>query len=585
MSRILLFIVIAAEVLFYSIWVQSAPLLITDNRIENLNGFPTIGRGYSLHSNKLQSICFKSVEKTKPTFDLNYELQEVDDAFFRQISVTDKDRLSKSRLFNFVKKYYKEYEDEGDASYPLKNLIVRLEVNTYYYALDETQSNLSESVEKLLAREQYVSFFNSCGQYYVRAVGSFSTYLALIQYRMSGDPEKDREFNSMLEKGLFKFSGNDAMKIKKIEEIADVRDLRVFIEGTGLTKRGGEIVNLVPLDINQFRKTVQDAVKLMQEPDSGIISSMEVVPWVENPNFIASLKKEKKVKTAKGEVIAIDPKMQFIRQQRLIANSGVITEINNISNLQIEKFNIATMCLKELFSKYVDEEGKDLFDNLRGIKKVKKFESLIDTIGIERKLRKYHMDKTVFYNLADENNSRLYLSLRDFIRYFAQNDPIDIFVKNGEYLYGPGWPIGEGGGALDCIKTLLERGLENLDYRELKVCRNALKKSSKSEYNFIDQYCLPKPAKLVFKDEFREKAEKKTKRVKRKRRIETKKRIEGKPESLEELKDEKKLKDKTKPGEPKDLKDKGKEDSEKKDRQEEEKSSDGKPKTLDELIE
>jgi hypothetical protein len=582
MSRKLSFIIVIAVVLFYSIKIQSAPLLITDNRIENLNGFPTIGRGYSLHSNKLQSICFKTIEKTKPTFDLNYELQEVDDKFFRQISVSDKDRLSKSRLFNFVKKYYKEYEDEGKGSYPLKNLIVRLEVNTYYYALDETQSILSDSVEKLLEREQYVSFFNSCGQYYVRAVGSFSTYLALIQYRMSGDPERDKEFNNMLEKGLFKFSGHDKMEMKKIEEIADVRDLRVFIEGTGLTKKGGEIVNLIPLDINQFRKTVQDAVKLMQEPNSGIISSMEVVPWVENPNFIASLQKERKIKTAQGEVVEKSPKMQFIRQQRLIANSGVITEINNISNMQIEKYNIATMCLKGLFSDYVDEEGRDLFDNLRGIKKVKKFESLIDIIGIERKIRKYDMDKTMFYNLADENNPRLYLSLRDFIRYFAQNDPIDIFVKNGEYLYGPGWPIEGGGGALDCIKTLLDKGLDNVDYREIKVCRNALEKSSKSEYNFVNQYCLPKPAKLVFRDEIEKKVEKKIKKSRRKK-AEEKPPVKEKPKSLEELKSGKESKEKSKPEDLKDIKDKEKTDLRKNDKLKEDKNSKDKPKTLDEL--
>ncbi len=455
--------------------------LITDNRIDNLNGFPSIGRGYNLQSNNLQSMCFQSITKTKPTFDLDYDIVEISEDFFNAIPETGKKRLGMTNLQSFVRKYYKEEEQDGLQKYSLKNLLVKVEIRSYYYALDETHSKLSESAKELLRKEQYVTFFNSCGYHYVRSVGSFSTYLALLQYKLSGNKLEDKAFENRLEKGLFNFSGGKTVE-KGFNVDADQRGLRVFVQAVGLSK--GNMVNLVPVDIDQFRKTVQDAVLLMQDPNSGVIAYMEIVPWVENPELTAFISKE-----------ARDAGDQFIKIQRLEANSGVITEINRISNAQIEQFYIATMCQKILFKNYIDKKNREFYENITG--KVDSSSTILFlTDIIEQKLFSYDLEKTLFYNLENENKKEVYISLREFIEYFAKHPPEKLFEENKKYLYGDE----KDPGALDCINRLYNGGLDKMDFRKVPTCVNAIKYIV-SDTSFMDQYCLPKPAKLVYMED------------------------------------------------------------------------------------
>lgn len=464
----------------FPILLNASPRLITDNRIENLNGFPSIGRGYNLQSNTLQSMCFAKLVKNKPTFDLNYDVEEVTQDFFSDIPEVGKKRLEKINAHFFVNKYYRKNElDNVKKVYQLKNLLVRVEIRNYYYALDETQSRISPSVRQLLENKEYVTFFNSCGQHYVRSVGSFSSYMALLQYRLTPDEQADQAFAQRIERGLFNFSGDKKIG-KGFSKAAEARGMRVFIQALGLSK--GELVNLVPVDIDQFRTTVQDTVKLMQDPSSGLVSYIEVVPWVENPELTVFITSGI---TGGGE--------QFIKLKRLEANSGVITEINRISNNQIEQYHIASMCKKILFENYMDKTSRNFFENISG-KKEEAPTVLFLTDIIDQKTRSYDLDKTFFYNLAYIHNKDVYLTLREFIQYFAKHPPDNLFEANKAYLYGK-----EGGvGAVSCIDQIYKRGLEKTEYKTIPACTKALN-YIKSQTFFLDQYCLPKPAKLVFK--------------------------------------------------------------------------------------
>jgi len=459
--------------------VHASPRLITDNRVENLNGFPSIGRGYNLQSNTLQSMCFSKVTKTTPTFDLNYEMDEVSQEFFNEVPEVGKKRMGNINVHFFVKKYFKSQEIGTQQTHTLKNLLVRVEIRSYYYALDETQSVLSESAKQLLKNKEFVTFFNSCGQHYVRSVGSFSTYLALLQYRLTGNNTSDQAFVSRLEKGLFNFSG-DGKPQEQFNQDAEARGMRVYVQAVGLSK--GNLVNLIPVDVKQFRLTVQDTVKLMQDPNAGLVSYIEVVPWVENPELSSFMSGGM---SEGGE--------QFIKLQRLEANSGVITEINRISNSQVEQFYIASMCEKILFENYMDKTNRQFYENITGQTK-KSPTVLMLTDIIDQKVLSYNMEKTLFYNLANISKDEVFISLREFVEYFAKNPPRKLFDENRTYLYGDGNTLG----AINCIDELYKQGLDKIDYRTIPSCVSALKHIQTQSF-FLNQYCLPKPAKLIFK--------------------------------------------------------------------------------------
>jgi len=496
-------------IIIYSTGLFSAPRIINDNRIEALNGFPTLGRGYSMNSNSLQSMCFKSVTTSTPTFDLNYDIEEVTDDFMEKLLVSGKDRIQNTKLNNFIKNYYNTEEVSGKKKYTLKNLIVKAEVNQYYYSMDETHSVLSDSVKELLKNKQYVTFFNSCGHFYVRSAGTFSTYYALLQYRLTGDG--DDEFRGKLEKGLFNFyeetqptaetGGNKEKKEEKKEqppsleysnlsEDAKFRGLKVYVQGIGLSK--GDPVNLIPVNIRQFRTTIQEAVKLMQSPDSGLVNSIEVVPWMENPEFGKILLAEDKSGGAE----------QFVRQQKIEENTGVITEIYRKSKSQLELYNISSMCRKVIVDHYADKSDGSLYRSLfgQGIKpeeKKKEFTLYDPTIIrqlVEKKIRKFDGNRTIFYNLFNENDRSGYITLNDYIKYFHGNPPERFLELNRYYLYGD-----NDDGALDCINKLYDK-LEEASYRNIPSCIKALKDVELNS-TFFNQYCLPKPVNVVYEDE------------------------------------------------------------------------------------
>lgn len=490
--------------------LYSAPRIINDNRVEALNGFPTLGRGYSMNSNDLQSMCFKSITTSTPTFDLSYDIDEVTEDYMSKLLVSGKDRIQNTKLNNFIKNYYGTKEKSGSRTYTLKNLIVRAEVNLYYYSMDETQSTLSDSVKELLRKKQYVTFFNSCGHFYVRSVGTFSTYYALLQYRLTGDG--DDEFRGKLEKGLFNFyedaaadSGTATDKdgrqekpsgeYSSLSEDAKYRGLKVYVQGIGLSK--GDPVNLIPVNIKQFRTTIQEAVKLMQSPGSGLVNSIEVVPWVENPEFGRILLAEDKESGAE----------QFIRQQKIEENTGVITEIYRKSKSQLELYNVASMCRKVIVDQYADKSEGSLYRNLfgQGIRPEEKkkeftlFDEMIIKKIVDNKMRKFDGNKTLFYNLFNENDKNGYISINDYIRYFHGNPPERFLEINRYYLYGTNED-----GALDCINRLYNK-LDEASYRDIPSCIKSLKDVELNS-TFFNQYCLPKPVKVIYEDEVKTKS-------------------------------------------------------------------------------
>ncbi len=495
-------------ILLISPGLTASPRIISDNRIEDLNGFPTLGRGYSMNSNTLQSMCFKSVQKSKPTFDLNYDIEEITDEYLKKLLISDKNRIQNTRLNVFINKYYQTGEVSENKKYTLKNLIVKVEVNQYYYSMDETHSNLSESVKELLKKKQYVTFFNSCGHFYIRSVGTFSTYYALLQYRLTG--EGYDEFRGNLEKGLFNFyeeNGGTPAVLKpdpskkgkknsignpdssKLRDDSKFRGLKVYVQGIGLST--GNPVNLIPVNISQFRKTVQEAVKLMQAPDAGLVSSIEVVPWMENPEF--------------GNILLNAENQggrQFIKQQRIEENTGVITEIYRKSKQQLELYNISSMCRRVIVDHYADKSEGSLYRSLFGqgiiIKEKKKEFTLMDPMIIrqliDKKIRKYDGNRTVFFNLSNENDSNGYITLNDYIKYFHGNPPERFLEINRNYLNGE-----NDDGALDCINKLYDK-IDEISYRNVPSCVRALRNVELSS-TFVNQYCLPKPVKVVYEGE------------------------------------------------------------------------------------
>jgi hypothetical protein len=167
----------------------------------------------------------------------------------------------------------------------------------------------------------------------------------------------------------------------------------------------------------------------------------------------------------------------------------------------------------------------------------------------------------MFYNQSNENDADLFISIDEFIRFFAKNPPDGILKKNKEFLYGTG---DKDNGALKCINKIYDAGLDKADYRRIPSCVKAMK-YNRLGTNFLDQYCMPKPSKIVYQKEKKEPEAKGKK---------------GTKSDVNLIEDKDKDKDKIKPDSLKDLMDKKKREDIKEEKKEEKKEP---PKSLEDM--
>ena len=55
--------------------------VIKDNRLDDRGRTPSLGRGYSVTTNTLQSLCYKNVDVTIPSYDLQYTFTEIEEGW------------------------------------------------------------------------------------------------------------------------------------------------------------------------------------------------------------------------------------------------------------------------------------------------------------------------------------------------------------------------------------------------------------------------------------------------------------------------------------------------------------------------
>ncbi len=453
MFRWIVLIALCAPFPFFAAPSAASPRIINDNRLAEIGMTPALGRGYSLTSNSLHSLCYKTVAKTVPTYNLDYEFQEIDETYMNRTSIQTK--LATAYLHDFLKKnvaFSEVTQATGNTTktYKIKNILAHIKVSTYYYSLDESQSELGDSAKKLLNGGDLVGFFESCGFYYIRSLGRYSTFMALFKYRLD-ENESDEAFMNALHRKMFSFykpSGEDTAFENELER----RVLRINVQAVGLGK--GNMVNLLPTNLHEFKKTIEEAVKLMQDPNSGAITSMEVVPWPENTEFQTNMKLDREA-----------TRLAFTRRKNLEENSGVIAEIERIDRYQMDLYYKAFACHRVLMENY--KVGTGPFE--------------------------YDPKRTFFYDLANKTNRSQYKSLEELLTLINEKSVESLYNDNMQFLYGQ--TGGKSDGAAYCMQELERQGLENVSYRSVPACREVMRYPARY-LPIIDHYCLPEQAEV-----------------------------------------------------------------------------------------
>ncbi len=430
--------------------------VIRDNRLKDLGITPALGRGYSVATNTYQSLCMDKVVTTKPSYNFRYTFHEIEKDWEKTHSTAIDSSTSLS--FLFLKANVTTHLDTSSTQ---KNhihyMMANLAVDSYYNSVNEGQSTLSASAKALLEKGDTVGFFDACGPYYVRSIGRHSTFLALLSYRTK-EETRDTNFELKLKtklKSFFGGGGADYSQDHSFHNESREKQLTIHVWAYGLGK--DHISELIPTDVDSFKRVVQDAIKAMQDADAGIVTSMEVVPWIENTEFQNTLKLQN-----------TNDVLQYEQKKNLEANSELIAELDRIDRAQMDQYYKALNCRRILEDEYIGLTGDYAFDP----------------------------ELTLFQDIQAPRSESKYVSLA-YLNQILSREKIDqLMAKNQEFLYGKGGNASEASGAVACFNELFKRGMDKVHYRNIKACEDA-RRWSVPVSPVLDHYCMPELGKIL----------------------------------------------------------------------------------------
>ena len=463
--------------------LMAGPTVIRDNRIQDLGRTPNVGRGYSIAANTFQSLCYGSVEYTKPSYDMKYRYVEIEKDWESSYSTSFK--FSKSIDFFFLKNNVDfKTEVSGNNTYHYHHIFAKISVDSYYHSLNEGTSDMSETAKALLTRGDVVGFFDSCGSYYVKSLGRHSDFLGLLRYKTTSS-KRDLNFELRLKNRLRGFFGGGSTTTidadSSFSQEAKSKALSINIWAHGLGK--DVLADLIPTDIDSFKNTIQGVIKTMQDASTGIVTSMEVSPWVENTQFQALLDLDEE---GKSKRLSQDQNNIFKEKKNLEANSELIAEFDRIDRGQMDLYYKALNCRRVLDDQFIsvkDEDGKPYYDP-------------------ERTYFQDHTSRGLFSKMAKMTLLDQWLNPESVVEKF--------YEENLKFINGanPEDNDGQGNGAAYCVGRLHSEGLRNVHFRSIPEC-NSARRFPVILNTILDRYCMPEVGRILPEEE-----EKKQKKVK-----------------------------------------------------------------------
>jgi hypothetical protein len=188
----------------------------------------------------------------------------------------------------------------------------------------------------------------------------------------------------------------------------------------------------------------------MQSSDVGVISTVEIVPWMENPEFQNELKLD-----SQGD------RIQFEKKRNLEANSELIAEIDRIDSAFTSLYYQGLNCLRTLEEKFPIRDDEYGFDP----------------------------EKTLLLDLTEPTNRAKEAKLSTLLNWISKKTIDDIYDENTNFLYGDKK-------AIECVKEMEKRGIDSVHFREIDACKKVRDQTIPIRPLF-QHYCLPELARVL----------------------------------------------------------------------------------------
>jgi hypothetical protein len=509
-------ILTSIAILIISGIAYSGPTVIQDNRITNIATTPVLGRGYSISTNTFQSTCLTGIKITEPSYDFTYTFDSLEkESDLRYIDTKSFSSEFRNQLKNKVFSEGKSEESTEDRTGTrtttsavtsetkifTHHIFVVINLNSYYASVDESKTKMSTTAAQLILNKDIPGFFSSCGSYYVRSIGRNAKFVSIFTYKTRTDTtdarfetqleEQIKGFGKKMEKTMNKGEGEEDTAAEEGETTnertvstidhasyefrrnASSRQLTITVAAFGLGKN--EKATLISYDIDTFKAAIKDAFLSMQNPRTGKVSSIEVVPWVENTEFQNLIKlhedepaegvKPKEgsagVTTGGGPLKTEKRKLLLYEKKQLLnQNAEFLAEIERADRNMMNIYYKAKICKQQIDINYKNQGS----------------------------LKPEYRNSKILNNRTGET---IMLSKLDQI---LSNERIDGILKREKlFMYGSSGVPGatSGGGAAICMKKIMRSGIFRVSYREFKECNDLIEKMANAEDETVENFCMP----------------------------------------------------------------------------------------------
>ncbi|MBU3916182.1 hypothetical protein KKA14_11670 [bacterium] len=439
--------------------LMAGPTIIRDNRIFDLATTPVLGRGYSISTNTFQSTCMQDIKITVPSYDFDYT--------FESLEKEDTERTSSTRGLGFdvsflafdIKTSGSSTMVEGKTMF-YHNLRVEINMHTYYASVDEGSTLLSDSAKTLLLNGDIPGFFHSCGSYYVRSLGRTAKFVSLFTY-LDESKERNKDFEMQLELAIKGFGGKlveylsssqsgprATLTIKNsFESMASKKRLTITTKAWGLGKN--QNATLIAYDLPTYKAAIKEAFISMQDPMTGRVSTMEVIPWVENANFQNFINLEEELEDETGEKLLL-----FEKKKILNLNAEFLAQIGRTDRNLMDIYYKALICKQQIESRW-KREGKLLPGLMDSKLQNNKNTGTLEIQRLEAELTSEKIDS--------------------------------LLVDEDRFMYG------EDGkrGARECMREMMKSGIFKKSWRDIPICKELRTAFTTSTNELIDDYCMP----------------------------------------------------------------------------------------------
>jgi tetrahydromethanopterin S-methyltransferase subunit G len=348
---------IYAVILLVPISVLAETIVIDGELLNDLRRTPVLGGGFSLTTEDYKSLCFDNVETTIPSYDYDY-------TFYSNESETKSESKSKSEYsFNYGFKSFGASGNvggggggstESQSKVNRVNMFAVIRLNSYYASLNESKSILSQQAKDLIQSEDVIGFFDACGTYYIRTINRYSRLYAWLTLE-SKETVTANSFKYHLEASIrSRFVGSASMKAKGESESKNFfknKQLYIKIIGIGLAKE--HVVNLSPTSMEDFKKVINNASKSMSGIHTGRISSLEIIPWMDNLSFQRELKPLilKQVGLSQDQL-----KSESLKRKWIVAENGEFISMLKNKYRALQAYQFASMNCQSKFERILSRD-------------------------------------------------------------------------------------------------------------------------------------------------------------------------------------------------------------------------------------